>query len=172
MRGTRRRGRGSGGGRRIIPAYAGNTLISSIFPLSARDHPRVCGEHRTWCRAPDTNRGSSPRMRGTQPIYAAHPLRAGIIPAYAGNTGMADIGDALSSGSSPRMRGTPPIDDVHDRRIGIIPAYAGNTPSTRCASHERRDHPRVCGEHIPTPCGRSRKGGSSPRMRGTRSGLV
>ena len=30
----------------IIPAYAGNTILSPLLVSSSRDHPRVCGEHR------------------------------------------------------------------------------------------------------------------------------
>ena len=65
-------------------------------------------------------------MRGTPANDLKLMFQEGIIPAYAGNTGlqlvasnvkqdhprvcgehgMADIGDAFNSGSSPRMRGT------------------------------------------------------------------
>ena len=50
------------------------------------DHPRVCGEH-TFCSVLSFwVTGSSPRMRGTQRSEAVNAPRAGIIPAYAGNT--------------------------------------------------------------------------------------
>ena len=56
----------------IIPAYAGNTVLAASRSGSARDHPRVCGEHdfETCCRA--VNMGSSPRMRGTLLSIVGH----------------------------------------------------------------------------------------------------
>ena len=73
----------------IIPAYAGNTYPLAGIRSYTWDHPRVCGEHRwrpyrlypTW--------GSSPRMRGTLAVRQWLAITQGIIPAYAGNTGMA-----------------------------------------------------------------------------------
>ena len=49
----------------IIPACAGNTHRANGPARSARDHPRVCGEHAV--DAPDARHmsGSSPRVRGT-----------------------------------------------------------------------------------------------------------
>ena len=49
----------------IIPAYAGNTWASAHTTRPARDHPRVCGEHRNVSVGNASMRGSSPRMRGT-----------------------------------------------------------------------------------------------------------
>ena len=75
-------------------------------------------------------------------------------------------------GSSPRMRGTLagtiPVDAVH----GIIPAYAGNTRERHGTVSDRRDHPRVCGEHILGDSNADIHRGSSPRMRGTRGGGI
>ena len=70
----------------IIPAYAGNTLFPCGTVRSARDHPRVCGEHAVFDESAVDAEGSSPRMRGT--LWPTPPTRAptGIIPAYAGNT--------------------------------------------------------------------------------------
>ena len=131
----------------IIPAYAGNT--TDIFRLARRlgDHPRVCGEHSGWPAAAQRNGGSSPRMRGTL-VFATGILNLiGIIPAYAGNTGLCyrdiefdwdhprvcgehyAIKDSMAdyTGSSPRMRGTHSVICWIFDRVGIIPAYAGNT---------------------------------------------
>ena len=65
------------------------------------------------------------------------------------------------------MRGTR-----HRRRraggnTGIIPAYAGNTLQSLHDSFQRRDHPRVCGEHAIRNHIKNGEQGSSPRMRGT-----
>ena len=111
----------------IIPAYAGNTTISSICLHSARNHPRVCGEHFRQLSAAQKRAGSSPRMRGTPSDLRLRLRYGGIIPAYAGNTGSLvpsprnwrDHPRVCGEhhiyrknlqrypGSSPRMRGTP-----------------------------------------------------------------
>ena len=138
----------------IIPAYAGNTMISS----------------QSWVPVP----GSSPHTRGTLPSHNArledcgdHPRIRGehlaislcilpyqrIIPAYAGNTRAGPPDHLPRQGSSPHTRGTLPAApsrrsstwdhprirgehaaDGRDIAVqrGIIPAYAGNT--TRAAS--------------------------------------
>ena len=74
------------------------------------------------------------------------------------------------TGSSPRMRGTPVRSRAEPRTTGIIPAYAGNTCREYWFAVRRRDHPRVCGEHIERAQFNGVRMGSSPRMRGTRGG--
>ena len=127
-------------------------------------------------------------MRGTLVERDDFWCRGGIIPAYAGNTSRRPVvlrswrdhprvcGEhnsmnlpcTASPGSSPRMRGTLRVGDTVRIASGIIPAYAGNTfhgPTMNC---DRRDHPRVCGEHLLLKQMVSFSKGSSPRMRGTR----
>ena len=70
----------------IIPAYAGNTSIDGRIGQKYWDHPRVCGEHAFDDAEWITVEGSSPRMRGTHVFRSIGDNRAGIIPAYAGNT--------------------------------------------------------------------------------------
>ena len=171
----------------IIPAYAGNTRKAHPKPQTGRDHPRVCGEHARQRHGRACKTGSSPRMRGTRMWKSARTVRAGIIPAYAGNTRPcrpyptwfwdhprvcgehADLRehDHIGRGSSPRMRGTPTASGVGVPLIGIIPAYAGNTPTHSYPTVIARDHPRVCGEHLMDVCHANSDRGSSPRMRGT-----
>ena len=171
----------------IIPAYAGNTFTLVKTCFVGGDHPRVCGEHPIVPHSASVPMGSSPRMRGTLHIRSGQSRRAGIIPAYAGNTrrgqregrGWRDhprvCGEhssetsrrALSAGSSPRMRGTPVSVDEPAPELGIIPAYAGNTHSLTEGSNRWRDHPRVCGEHLSADAVTRYVPGSSPRMRGT-----
>ena len=131
----------------IIPAYAGNTQCRPWIPSAPLDHPRVCGEHdfESCCRA--VNMGSSPRMRGTPFDIDGVMVGVGIIPAYAGNTGVHpfldihvrdhprvcgehEVSEHLLGhlqGSSPRMRGTRDTLAIPLMFGGIIPAYAGNT---------------------------------------------
>ena len=152
----------------IIPAYAGNTYALPKLRTSPRDHPRVCGEHALHRLRGCHHRGSSPRMRGTLAPCRAVATEFGIIPAYAGNTVCngwtvkrvwdhprvcgEHQDDAWCAervpGSSPRMRGTHHQRHRKTRRPGIIPAYAGNTMLWIWLPQHKRDHPRVCGEHL------------------------
>ena len=126
-------------------------------------------------------------MRGTQVWILCAEVYAGIIPAYAGNTmevvpGRFACWDhhrvcgehfgsrrvaCVVAGSSPRMRGTRVFRVVSWSLVGIIPAYAGNTVWMKLVPDFRRDHPRVCGEHMPQWSRFTVWPGSSPRMRGT-----
>ena len=68
------------------------------------------------------------------------------------------------------MRGTLTAEQWLDMHRGIIPAYAGNTMRCSARYYDSRDHPRVCGEHIPIGWKLALALGSSPRMRGTPAG--
>ena len=131
----------------IIPAYAGNTCRYIRRWFSARDHPRICGEHKFTDDTARNAWGSSPHMRGTRGVRRHRKHDAGIIPAYAGNTVVVWRGLSLRrdhpricgehkrhcivrkrcAGSSPHMRGTLTIMLSVVGLVGIIPAYAGNT---------------------------------------------
>ena len=69
------------------------------------------------------------------------------------------------------MRGTREGHRHLQGRTGIIPAYAGNTLSICSRLISPGDHPRVCGEHGNIELIEIVHLGSSPRMRGTRTGL-
>ena len=187
MRGTPRLARLAIRNNGIIPAYAGNTVTWYAASVPAPDHPRVCGEHSCITGESASSGGSSPRMRGTRVGRPPLVQWDGIIPAYAGNTGSGSCsgrgswdhprvcgehpksteGSTPVVGSSPRMRGTHVVEQDFKRVAGIIPAYAGNTSSTARRPPARRDHPRVCGEHVKLDSGILTSTGSSPRMRGT-----
>ena len=147
----------------------------------------MCGEHRVEDAGVGHVDGSSPRVRGTLERLEAFARAVGIIPACAGNTAHMICLElptrdhprvcgehdpfattlCASLGSSPRVRGTLEGEWDGGGRSGIIPACAGNTGRPKVSKRNRRDHPRVCGEHNATvrviPTGR----GSSPRVRGT-----
>ena len=76
------------------------------------------------------------------------------------------------SGSSPRVRGTRSLVAIWVEGGGIIPACAGNTRRRTCRRTRRRDHPRVCGEHLTRTFQLMLTVGSSPRVRGTPSKAV
>ena len=167
MRGTLRRRGINPQAAGIIPAHAGNTVSAWPVHGSIRDHPRACGEHRTQRVCADTERGSSPRMRGTPWIDRVRGVQAGIIPAHAGNTArkaprtsprrdhpracgehtICIMMSMQSGGSSPRMRGTRAGRMGYATGHGIIPAHAGNTVQHEVRSIAFGDHPRACGEH-------------------------
>ena len=50
---------------RITPAYTGNTQSARFSSLTAKDHPRIHGEHNALEDIESTNPGSPPHTRGT-----------------------------------------------------------------------------------------------------------
>ena len=151
---------------RIIPAYAGSTIRGGTSTRAARDHPRVCGEHRPRPRARGVWAGSSPRMRGAHSDDYSSDFKARIIPAYAGSTALV-IWALKQGGDHPRVCGEHVNLDRHGFvNLGIIPAYAGSTTHWVHIRYHHRDHPRVCGEHRAKVLYASRVLESSPRMRG------
>ena len=49
----------------IIPACAGNRMLSASGLTVSGDHPRVCGEQKLQSKLGVGRSGSSPRVRGT-----------------------------------------------------------------------------------------------------------
>ena len=127
MRGTHSRCRRAANVTGIIPAYAGNTMMTPRLTTATWDHPRVCGEHDPLVPSVCDVLGSSPHMRGTRLNRPWYKMSGGIIPAYAGNTDGRIVLIRRHRGSSPHMRGTPCRRTHLVRQKGIIPAYAGNT---------------------------------------------
>ena len=147
MRGKRRERQVSRPHQRIIPAHAGQTIISAQLMSVPPDHPRACGANWISFTPASSSTGSSPRMRG-KPFAAAAPnIATRIIPAHAGQTSgcpgcachetdhpRACGANAavrrsfmISSGSSPRMRGKPVCKPCTYDNVRIIPAHAGQT---------------------------------------------
>ena len=170
----------------IIPAGAGKSLRDFSRRQPMQDHPRGCGEKLVmWRRWPCTI-GSSPRVRGKDVVRAMLEGRPRIIPAGAGKrtpcAGRSwriwdhprgcgektwpDSRPCLCAGSSPRVRGK---ESAQYRRLclaGIIPAGAGKRAPRLAVSVIMSDHPRGCGEMVPTSPRRLPRPGSSPRVRG------
>ena len=112
-----------------------------------KDHPRGCGEHAGLALGDLWMQGSSPRMRGALHHILDVLRMHRIIPADAGSTTAATVGQTAagdhprgcgehsltqetvfpSRGSSPRMRGAPADGTARDGSNGIIPADAGST---------------------------------------------
>ena len=90
-------------------------------------HPRVGGENFVEPGLPASGAGSSPRGRGKQPMVRNGRIHGGLIPAWAGKTGILSVascgkpahprvggenttsnqGAITRAGSSPRGRGKP-----------------------------------------------------------------
>ena len=152
VRGTLPHSRGRTEHHGIIPACAGNTSLVRLFLSSMRDHPRMCGEHRSTVRQFLGHKGSSPHVRGTHLDPDQARQGQGIIPACAGNTpvyaaSVFEVWDhprmcgehhstrkprQMAGGSSPHVRGTHLRLMQHIDLSGIIPACAGNTRVCRC----------------------------------------
>ena len=172
---------------RFIPACAGNRSITGMIVIMFPVHPRVCGEQVIDGDGTFVVGGSSPRVRGTEPLSNKGYSGIRFIPACAGNSGGGQptavhaavhprvcgeqwMKDALRSGttgSSPRVRGTgaPPLQSVPCRRF--IPACAGNRSTVSPTAFMPTVHPRVCGEQQGRPSTCPPSSGSSPRVRGT-----
>ena len=167
LRGTRKREVAAWRGVGIIPALAGNTRRRCRTGHRAWDHPRACGEHLASLDQQRFDRGSSPRLRGTQTLERVCASGRGIIPALAGNTDGLTLAGIAVPGSSPRLRGTLLRSGPATPPCGIIPALAGNTLAQSWPQALGSDHPRACGEHITVSHGDIMEAGSSPRLRGT-----
>ena len=136
----------------IIPACAGSTGHSRFRVLLIRDHPRMCGEHRSLTDSLSPARGSSPHVRGALPDLVPGVEEGGIIPACAGSTAASIQPVSASwdhprmcgehmvstrricqpSGSSPHVRGAQSLGIQFSGTTGIIPACAGSTESCAC----------------------------------------
>ena len=155
------------GGRRFIPAYAGNAALSALRRSWAAVHPCIRGERTVARKSSPPQAGSSPHARGTleeAPDLLA-PLR--FIPAYAGNA-TSGTRTARATTVHPRMRGerTPrhPC-DTHGHRF--IPACAGNAAHHWPWPSFLPVHPRMRGERQLLPTVKPSATGSSPHARGT-----
>ena len=172
----------------IIPACAGNTSVPVVGAWMGGDHPRMRGEHIEYQVEGAISQGSSPHARGTLPASRRVEIVIGIIPACAGNTRTVSLSTASDwdhprmrgehgrrtvradclRGSSPHARGTLRVRVGAELFDGIIPACAGNTQPCPCQAIDRRDHPRMRGEHRVKYRLVQVIAGSSPHARGTR----
>ena len=110
--------------------------------------------------------GSPPRMRGKVRAISAFPSAIQDHPRVCGEKRSSLAHGRYRMGSPPRMRGKVLSGLATWLPIGITPAYAGKRPSRLRRDHERRDHPRVCGEKFWRFLSRLPDVGSPPRMRG------
>ena len=111
---------------RIIPAYAGSTATQRYLFGAIGDHPRIRGEHLRQGSHRSVPAGSSPHTRGALGGVSQAVVSAGIIPAYAGSTTVAQSASGHGS-DHPRIRGEH---DVYDM---VTARGRGSSPHTRGA---------------------------------------
>ena len=146
----------------------------------------MCGEHRSIVGIGVACQGSSPHVRGARRPRQPGIRPNGIIPACAGSTQVRlrrrpwtedhprMCGEHRSgfnalfflTGSSPHVRGARKDSPLRRCHSGIIPACAGSTLTLAVSRSRARDHPRMCGEHLPEPKFKTICAGSSPHVRG------
>ena len=157
---------------RIIPAYAGSTVIQSEKQSSGADHPRIRGEHAGSRSGPMGGAGSSPHTRGARDLEGDSPTLFADHPRIRGEHGSGPTRRSSSSGSSPHTRGAQSPRHRWSRRGGIIPAYAGSTVLYSRNWTRVQDHPRIRGEHALALLLWRGEAGSSPHTRGApRAGI-
>ena len=92
------------GGRRFIPACAGNATSSAASRALASVHPRMRGERRAERGRTGSLGCSSPHARGTLSLYALRHSSIRFIPACAGNALFVTMDSSINT-VHPRMRG-------------------------------------------------------------------
>ncbi len=99
-------------------------------------------------------------------MMLSSPMVAGDHPRICGEHDASEPVSAGGAGSSPHMRGAQEFSAISNEVSGIIPAYAGSTFCVVPSNTRRKDHPRICGEHVEFAYKVTISGGSSPHMRG------
>ncbi len=178
---------GVDGGRRFIPAPAGNGQTLRCRGHIPAVYPRACGERPTASSTWPPPPGLSPRLRGTVQQAPYSSVKARFIPAPAGNgpaPAIPPISDpvypracgerftqderpGLPGGLSPRLRGTGTQPDCWIDGWRFIPAPAGNGVAVSSVNSLCPVYPRACGERSVTVSDASTSTGLSPRLRGT-----
>ena len=173
---------------RFIPTNVGNTPVNSGNPAFSAVHPHECGEHIMPRYYATSAFGSSPRMWGTLRLRCRRWCFFRFIPTNVGNTCHELIVPLPVSvhphecgehwcrlvvgrrffGSSPRMWGTRTNYQIKSQYPRFIPTNVGNTLTQGDGIRYITVHPHECGEHPEIQAYYRNRGGSSPRMWGTR----
>ena len=124
--------------RGLIPARAGSTVGRCGQGCGAWAHPRPCGEHERIWAVTGVDTGSSPPVRGAPYSALIFSSAAGLIPARAGSTRVADhLGVRFRAHprpcgehgagrriANPHRGSSPPVRGAHLLTWGFIP-YTG-----------------------------------------------
>ena len=133
------------GGKRSIPACAGQPVPLCICPPVLQVYPRVCGAAAVGSVERDTDFGLSPRVRGSpqflrsgaswdrsipacagQPAATTHSMRPpSVYPRVCGAASSIRPKIRATLGLSPRVRGSLAADTSISGTLRSIPACAG-----------------------------------------------
>ena len=174
------------GGRRSIPAHAGEPRINHAVTCLSEVYPRPRGGTPIGSIPITHTPGLSPPTRGNPRVRRASAVRRGSIPAHAGEPrrtssgwrrrpvyprprgGTARLGrlGRLARGLSPPTRGnhSMPPSTATERRS--IPAHAGEPSAKPFRKSIRAVYPRPRGGTCPCVAAFRRRSGLSPPTRG------
>ena len=156
------------GGRRSIPARAGETFPMAASPPVSEVHPRACGGNvRSSGRNRRYRRSIPARAGETNVGRRMHPIRQ-VHPRACGGNGAGLVGAPSEQGPSPRVRGKRGRSQSGPSRSWSIPARAGETDCEDKCNLSDAVHPRACGGNAGLGFGGLRNVGPSPRVRGKR----
>ena len=130
------------------------------------DHPRIRGEHERHRLPVQAVSGSSPHTRGAPGTLRLLYIQSRDHPRIRGEHALPTTLVTLWAGSSPHTRGARRTTRLGGAVLRIIPAYAGSTKIAQKGKGMAADHPRIRGEHSPSPSPASASKGSSPHTRG------
>ena len=170
----------------LIPAGAGQTSPGGGPVIVCPAHPRWRGADSTPGKCREGVAGSSPLARGRPSAPRQRWIRAGLIPAGAGQTHrghhrsaggaahprwrgadlLSGVDISQGQGSSPLARGRPSCARVPISRARLIPAGAGQTDSRVFRFTPVTAHPRWRGADGAAAPARDYAHGSSPLARG------
>ena len=186
VRGNRGRGPDQPGGRRSIPACAGEPVVDANYWYQDAVYPRVCGGTAHHLVGGHVPQGLSPRVRGNRsgltklcPLPRSIPACAGepppvsglrrknrVYPRVCGGTPIFGLLIGRRRGLSPRVRGNPQPEAPAGRQGRSIPACAGEPPDDLDACLLTTVYPRVCGGTARQSLAGYLWRGLSPRVRG------
>ena len=147
VRGIRGYGVGHSGGRRFIPAGAGNTRASKIRIARSSVHPRGCGEYTAWSASSPNRAGSSPRVRGIRRRAWRRLAPSTVHPRGCGEYPSRGLQGIDLDGSSPRVRGIRVPDILATENRLVHPRGCGEYYLHASRPKLVKVHPRGCGEY-------------------------
>ena len=171
---------------RIIPTHAGRTEDTVGRLVTARAHPRSCGENCSTAASVSRSSGSSPLTRGKLAVPDAALRRGGLIPAHTGKHG-GQAGLEVAAGLIPAHAGKTMVGlaaaracwahpHSHGENFWILPDAPGIAGSSLLTLGKRatsrqpfdasRAHPRSRGENVTVLPQQSAQPGSSPLTQG------
>ena len=110
--------------RRITPAHAGTTPVSTQCVPFPQDHPRSRGDNSRQQISTPKGEGSPPLTRGQQARRAFFSTSSRITPAHAGTTYVL-FTSVNQSGDHPRSRGD------NRTKAATTEGFTGSPPLTR-----------------------------------------